>query len=240
MRKAHEGGHPVLQGLPAFPDVGSGSTTWICPCAGPVGGGFLSIDRSTFKIRHRVVAAGTALTAALVITLAPFTVAKASEVEPAGALVAETGVRASASFEQTQEQIEGAADAKAAADERHAEAERRAAEAAAKAKAEAEARAAEEAASYTYVEASMYGEGDGFMGGTTASGETLTSTSMAVAMRTMPLGTKIQLTYNGKTVTAVVNDRGPYVGNRQIDLQPAVAHALGFGGTGTVGYKVVE
>lgn len=96
------------------------------------------------------------------------------------------------------------------------------------------------AASYTYVEASMYGEGDGLMYGTTASGDTLTPTSMGVAMKTMPLGTIIELTYNGRTVTAVVNDRGPYSGNRQIDMQPAVASALGFSGVGTVGYRVVS
>lgn len=96
------------------------------------------------------------------------------------------------------------------------------------------------AASYTYVEASMYGEGDGLMYGTTASGDTLTPTSMGVAMKTMPLGTIIEITYNGRTVTAVVNDRGPYSGNRQIDMQPAVASALGFSGVGTVGYRVVS
>ena len=96
------------------------------------------------------------------------------------------------------------------------------------------------AASYTYVEASMYGEGDGLMYGTTASGDTLTPTSMGVEMKTMPLGTIIEITYNGRTVTAVVNDRGPYSGNRQIDMQPAVASALGFSGVGTVGYRVVS
>ena len=96
------------------------------------------------------------------------------------------------------------------------------------------------AASYNYVEASMYGEGDGLMYGTTASGDTLTPTSMGVAMKTMPLGTIIEITYTGRTVTAVVNDRGPYSGNRQIDMQPAVASALGFSGVGTVGYRVVS
>ncbi len=95
------------------------------------------------------------------------------------------------------------------------------------------------AASYTYVLASMYGEGDGFMYCQTASGDIVTPTSMGVAMKTMPLGTIIEISYNGNVTRAVVNDRGPYVGNRQIDLQPAVAHALGFDGVGTVGYRVV-
>lgn len=93
--------------------------------------------------------------------------------------------------------------------------------------------------SFKYVLASTYGEGDGFMWGTTASGDTVTPTSMGVAMRTVPLGTTIEISYHGKTVTAVVNDRGPFVGNRQIDLQPAVAHALGFDGVDTVGYRII-
>ena len=93
--------------------------------------------------------------------------------------------------------------------------------------------------SYKYVLAYTYGEGDGFMWGTTASGDTVTPTSMGVAMRTVPLGTTIEISYHGKTVTAVVNDRGPFVGDRQIDLQPAVAHALGFDGVDTVGYRII-
>ncbi|QUC04821.1 RlpA-like double-psi beta-barrel domain-containing protein [Atopobium sp. oral taxon 416] len=93
---------------------------------------------------------------------------------------------------------------------------------------------------FTYVEASMYGSGDGLMGNRTANGDTLTPTSMGIAMKTMPLGTIVELTYSGRTCRAIVNDRGPYAGNRQIDLQPAVASALGFSGVGTVGYRVVS
>lgn len=86
----------------------------------------------------------------------------------------------------------------------------------------------------------MYGSGDGLMGNRTANGDTLTPTSMGIAMKTMPLGTIVELTYSGRTCRAIVNDRGPYAGNRQIDLQPAVASALGFSGVGTVGYRVVR
>ncbi|MFC2648061.1 MAG: RlpA-like double-psi beta-barrel domain-containing protein [Coriobacteriaceae bacterium] len=93
---------------------------------------------------------------------------------------------------------------------------------------------------FTYVEASMYGSGDGLMGNRTANGDTLTPTSMGIAMKTMPLGTIVELTYSGRTCRAIVNDRGPYAGNRQIDLQPAVASALGFSSVGTVGYRVVS
>lgn len=89
------------------------------------------------------------------------------------------------------------------------------------------------------VGASTYGIGDGLMYGTTASGATVTPTSMGVAMKTMPLGTVIEISYGGKTCYATVNDRGPFVAGREIDLQPAVAAALGFSGTGSVSYRVV-
>lgn len=87
--------------------------------------------------------------------------------------------------------------------------------------------------------ASHYGTGDGFMGGTTASGDIVTETSMGVAMLDVPLGTYVEIRYNGKSVVAVVNDRGPYVHGRVIDMQPAVARALGFlsVGVGTVEYR---
>ncbi|MBQ9059278.1 MAG: hypothetical protein IJ125_08860 [Atopobiaceae bacterium] len=93
--------------------------------------------------------------------------------------------------------------------------------------------------SYTWVLASEYGEGDGFMYGETATGDIVTPTSMGIAMRYMPLGTVVELTYNGNVCVAVVNDRGPYIAGREIDLQPAVKHALGFEGLGTVGYRVI-
>lgn len=87
--------------------------------------------------------------------------------------------------------------------------------------------------------ASYYGIGDGFMGGTTASGAIVTETSMGVAMLNVPLGTYVEISYGGKSVIAVVNDRGPYVHGRVIDMQPAVARALGFlsVGVGTVQYR---
>ena len=57
--------------------------------------------------------------------------------------------------------------------------------------------------------ASYYGIGDGFMGGTTASGAIVTESSMGVAMLNVPLGTMVEISYRGKSVVAVVNDRGP-------------------------------
>lgn len=88
--------------------------------------------------------------------------------------------------------------------------------------------------------ASTYGIGDGLMGSGCANGSKVTSTSMGVAHKTLPLGTKIQVVYKGKLVNAEVCDRGPYVAGRELDLQPAVAWALGFDGVGEVEYRVVD
>ncbi len=87
--------------------------------------------------------------------------------------------------------------------------------------------------------ASYYGIGDGFMGGTTANGSIVTETSMAIAMLNVPFGTRVEISYKGKSVIAVVNDRGPYAAGRVIDMQPAVARALGFltVGVDTVQYR---
>lgn len=87
--------------------------------------------------------------------------------------------------------------------------------------------------------ASYYGIGDGFMGGTTANGETVTETSMGIAMLNVPFGTCVEIRYGGRSVIAYVNDRGPYVHGRVIDMQPAVARALNFlsVGVGTVQYR---
>ena len=55
-----------------------------------------------------------------------------------------------------------------------------------------------------------------------------------VANRTLPCGTNVIFHSGGRSVTAVVDDRGPFVGGREWDLNQNVAGALGFGGVGTV------
>jgi rare lipoprotein A len=55
-----------------------------------------------------------------------------------------------------------------------------------------------------------------------------------VANRTLPCGTSVQIRLGSRTVTAVVDDRGPYVGGREWDLGQNTAAALGFVGVGTV------
>ncbi len=55
-----------------------------------------------------------------------------------------------------------------------------------------------------------------------------------VANKSVPCGTHVTFSYGGRTVTATVDDRGPYVGGREWDLNQNTAAALGFGGVGTV------
>ena len=55
-----------------------------------------------------------------------------------------------------------------------------------------------------------------------------------VANVSLPCGTKVKFAYHGHTVTATVDDRGPYVGGRTWDLNQNTAGALGFGGVGDV------
>ena len=77
-------------------------------------------------------------------------------------------------------------------------------------------------------QASWYGPG--FHGKKTASGEIFDQGRLTAAHKTLPLGTKAKVTNleNGHSVEVEINDRGPYVGNRVIDLSRAAANALGF------------
>ncbi len=80
---------------------------------------------------------------------------------------------------------------------------------------------------YRLVEVSWYGGG-----GSLACGGLLTSSTMGVANKTLPCGTRVTLRYHGRTVRVPVVDRGPYVGGREYDLTEATARALGFEGVG--------
>lgn len=68
--------------------------------------------------------------------------------------------------------------------------------------------------------ASYYGYGDGFHGQTTANGERLNGHGLSTAHRYLPFGTrlKVQNPANGKFVIVRVNDRGPFVAGRDLDL----------------------
>src|SRR5215468_6831822 len=66
-------------------------------------------------------------------------------------------------------------------------------------------------------------------GSATASGENLDCEALTAAHRTLPLGTKVKVTNksNGRSVIVTVNDRGPFVRGRIIDMSPAAATVLG-------------
>jgi rare lipoprotein A len=84
--------------------------------------------------------------------------------------------------------------------------------------------------------ASVYGVGDdGQIGTRTACGQMLKATTLGVANKTLPCGTKVTLFYAGKTITVPVIDRGPYRKGYTWDLTTATADRLGFEGIGTVG-----
>jgi rare lipoprotein A len=81
--------------------------------------------------------------------------------------------------------------------------------------------------------ASYYGPG--FQGKLTASGETFDMNAMTCAHLTLPFGTVLRVTNlgNDREVVVRVNDRGPYVGGRIIDLSRRAADELGMMETGT-------
>jgi rare lipoprotein A len=68
--------------------------------------------------------------------------------------------------------------------------------------------------------ASHYGVGDGYHGQTTANGERYNAYGNSVAHKWLPFGTRLRVTNqsNGRSVIVRVNDRGPYVGGRDLDL----------------------
>jgi len=80
--------------------------------------------------------------------------------------------------------------------------------------------------------ASYYGRG--FAGRRTASGDIFHPEELTAAHRFLPLGTKVRVTnlHTGLSVLVTINDRGPYVRGRHIDLSVAAARAIGMIGRG--------
>ena len=86
--------------------------------------------------------------------------------------------------------------------------------------------------------ASVYSTKDGLK---TASGARMRDHVLAAAHRSLPFGSKVRVTNrrNGKTVVVTINDRGPFIRGRIIDLTPAGARALGFSGLTRVTIDIV-
>ena len=86
--------------------------------------------------------------------------------------------------------------------------------------------------------ASWYGPG--FDGQLTASGEVFDAYGYTAAHNTLPVGTEITVSYAGRAVDVVVNDRGPHSGGRELDLSQGAAEYLGLTAAGVdyVDYEV--
>ena len=81
-------------------------------------------------------------------------------------------------------------------------------------------------------EASWYGPG--FYGNRTANGEVFRPGTMTAAHRTLPFGTRVRVTnlWNGRKAVVRINDRGPFAGDRVIDLAHGAANELGLTSSG--------
>ena len=86
--------------------------------------------------------------------------------------------------------------------------------------------------------ASVYG----YKGAKTASGERAHPSGMTAAHRSLPFGTQVAVTNrrNGRSVVVRINDRGPFIRGRVIDVTPAAARALGFSGLAPVSLAVLR
>jgi rare lipoprotein A len=81
-----------------------------------------------------------------------------------------------------------------------------------------------------------------YSGGRTANGEVAKSGGLTAAHRSLPFGTMVKVTNRGtgRSVVVRINDRGPFVRGRVIDLTPAAARAIGFNGLAPVTLAVVS
>ena len=80
-----------------------------------------------------------------------------------------------------------------------------------------------------------------YSGGRTANGERADANGMTAAHKTLPFGTLVRVTHqrSGRSVIVRINDRGPFVAGRVIDVTPAAARALGFSGLAPVTLDII-
>jgi rare lipoprotein A len=77
--------------------------------------------------------------------------------------------------------------------------------------------------------ASYYGSESGSK---TASGQRFNQNAMTAAHRSLPFGTKLRVTHRGRSVVVTINDRGPFIRGRVLDLSTGAARAVGLTGAG--------
>ena len=87
--------------------------------------------------------------------------------------------------------------------------------------------------------ASYYGNESGSR---TASGQRMNANAMTCAHRSLPFGTKLRVTHGGQSVIVTVNDRGPFIRGRVLDLSTGAARAIGLtrAGVGRVTAEAVS
>lgn len=87
--------------------------------------------------------------------------------------------------------------------------------------------------------ASFYGNESGSK---TASGQRFNQNALTAAHRTLPFGTKLRVTHGGHSVVVTINDRGPFIRGRVLDLSTAAARAVGLtsAGVGRVTAEVIS
>lgn len=92
--------------------------------------------------------------------------------------------------------------------------------------------------------ASFYGHNDGFDGKKAANGEIFDKNAYTAAHKSLPFGTVLKVTYpkTGRSVNVRINDRGPYVSGRDIDLSYGAAKKIGLvqHGVGQVRVTVIK
>jgi rare lipoprotein A len=84
--------------------------------------------------------------------------------------------------------------------------------------------------------ASFYGNESGSR---TASGQRFNQNAMTAAHRSLPFGTKVRVTHRGQSVVVTINDRGPFIRGRVLDLSTGAARAIGLNRAG-VGHVTAE
>lgn len=84
--------------------------------------------------------------------------------------------------------------------------------------------------------ASFYGNESGSK---TASGQRFNQNAMTAAHRSLPFGTKLRVTHRGRSVVVTINDRGPFIKGRVLDLSTGAARAVGLTSSG-VGHVTAE
>jgi len=84
--------------------------------------------------------------------------------------------------------------------------------------------------------ASYYGNESGSK---TASGQRFNQNALTAAHRSLPFGTKLRVTHGGRSVVVTINDRGPFIRGRVLDLSTAAARAVGLTSAG-VGHVTAE